>query len=681
MDGQDGPGKPGKMYSAQEKQAFLNALEAWEGTDTAFAAQHGIQRATMYKWRNAYRAHGLQGLEPRKRGGPYKPRKAKRHMGPYTPDQRLQAVEAFRKSGMTQADFAKAWKVSPIILRKWLIRYEKGGGRALIDGPSAKKRGPKGLPQPVLDQIVEVKQDNPTFGLRSVRDFLMRFRGMKVSTGSVRNTFIREGLPPGETPRAKPKRHHLVRRFERARPGELWQSDITSTVLGRNSQRLYLAVFIDDYSRFIVSWILSTRQTQDIVMDALLEGIGKFGKPVEVLTDQGRQYVSWRGTADFQKLLRKHGIRHVVSRTHHPETLGKCERFWETLQNEFWSRVIPDDLADARERLAHYIAHYNLFRPHQGIGGMVPADRFFGAESTVRKAMESAISRNELDMAVGDEPRKSVYLTGMIGDTPVSLTGERGHLVFRSPDGTEQKLEYHQLGMPQGYPKPTEEHDGDGPEGPDTPTAGNTAGTSPNGPGETPTEGAAQEGIPSPQVSGGPGEIPLDGRNPGGATAGAQDSGPGARTLDGQDVPPGTGAETPDAGSPGIPALPHGALGNGGGSPETAQTTAQGDTAPATGGSQTAPQEGGRTGEAELDPDGHPAGGQGLAVNSGSDGSGEAGQNGEKKSVHPESSQGSDSSSETSSGQHPSSGVTSSNSPTGLESAPEQSATGNPAIP
>ena len=49
MDGQDRPVKPGKMYSAQEKQAFLNALEAWEGSDTAFAAQHGIQRATMYK--------------------------------------------------------------------------------------------------------------------------------------------------------------------------------------------------------------------------------------------------------------------------------------------------------------------------------------------------------------------------------------------------------------------------------------------------------------------------------------------------------------------------------------------------------------------------------------------------------------------------------------------------------
>ncbi len=653
MDGQDRPGKPGKMYSAQEKQAVLAAMEAWEGSDTAFAAQQGLPRCTLYKWRNAFRAHGAQGLEP---GFRRKARKAKRHMGPYTPDQRLQAVEAFKKSGMTREAFSKTWKVSPLILRKWLIRYEQGGGRALIDGNTGKKRGPKGLPQPVRDQIVEVKQANPSFGLRSVRDFLLRWKGVKVSAGSVRNTFAREGLPPGESPKAKPKRHHLIRRFERARPGELWQSDITSTILARNSQRLYLAAFVDDYSRFIVSWILSTRQTQDIVMDALLEGIGKYGKPVEVLTDQGRQYVSWRGTADFQKLLRKHGIRHIVSRTHHPETLGKCERFWETLQNEFWCRVNPEDLVDARERLAHYIAHYNLFRPHQGIGGMVPADRFFGAESTVRKAMESAVSRNELDMATGEEPRKSVYLTGMIGDTPVSLTGERGHLVFHAPDGTEQKLEYHQLGMPQGNQNQTEEHDGDGPEGPDTPDAGVTAGTGPNGPGTPPQKDAPQDGIPDAPARS-PGEGPLEVSIAGGAEVRTPEGHPGPRTLDGQAEPQGTLGEAGYPPGQGLADGPGCPLGNGLGSPQTAQEPAPGDPNP-TGGQPETPQETDRRpGAPEQAPHGSDRGPAGPAGGAGSPGGGEpGGPEGEKKSAPPPAGSGPES--PASSDQQPPEGVT-----------------------
>jgi transposase InsO family protein len=77
-----------------------------------------------------------------------------------------------------------------------------------------------------------------------------------------------------------------VRRFERARPGELWQSDITSFLLTRHRQRVYLTVFLDDHSRYIVSHSLRTRQTSDLVTETLLDGIARFGKPKEVLTDQ-----------------------------------------------------------------------------------------------------------------------------------------------------------------------------------------------------------------------------------------------------------------------------------------------------------------------------------------------------------------------------------------------------------
>ena len=82
-----------------------------------------------------------------------------------------------------------------------------------------------------------------------------------------------------------------------------------------------------------------------------MDGIERFGKPEEVLSDQGRQYFAWRGKSDFQRLLVREGIQHVVSRTHHPETLGKCERLWETVGVELWQRVQPQDLGEARERL------------------------------------------------------------------------------------------------------------------------------------------------------------------------------------------------------------------------------------------------------------------------------------------------------------------------------------------
>jgi len=146
-----------------------------------------------------------------------------------------------------------------------------------------------------------------------------------------------------------------------------------------------------------------------------------------------------------------------VARSHHPQTLGKCERFWETVGQEFWERAKPQELEETRIRLGHFIAHYNHFRPHQGIDGMTPADRFFGVESEVRKALEATLTQNELRLAVGDQPRTPVFLVGQIGDQPVSLHGESGSLLIQTPNGVVQRLEYSQFGQASSLNTPVSE--------------------------------------------------------------------------------------------------------------------------------------------------------------------------------------------------------------------------------
>jgi transposase InsO family protein/transposase-like protein len=398
------------------------------------------------------------------RPGRAKLKGTRRHAGPYSPDQRRQAVEAYLKSGVSAKDFAKTWGTSPASLFKWQRAYREHGGKGLENRlflKGGKKRGRKGLPEPVKQEITAVKRENPDFGIKKVRNFLWRFRGVKVSSGTVRKTFKEANIPPVQQKGKKRRRKQKpkVQRFERARAMQLWQTDITSYMLTRHSQRVYLTVFMDDHSRYIVSWALQLQQTKEFVIDTLLQGIQRFGKPEEVLTDQGRQYFSWRGKSDFRKLLSKQGIKHVVARAHHPQTVGKCERFWETVGDEFWDRVEPQDLAEARERFGHFVNHYNHFRPHQGLDGHVPADRFFGAAADVRKAIEDTISKNALRLAVGEAPRKPVYLIGQIGETPVSLHGEKGKLVLQMPDGNTKQLDYEDFG--HGKEDPTKNKEGE----------------------------------------------------------------------------------------------------------------------------------------------------------------------------------------------------------------------------
>ena len=426
-----------RKFSEAQKQKIVERLSNSKLTQRAFCEKFDIAPSQIYLWQKQFK-------------NTKHTKKRAKHGGPFSPDDRKRAIETFQKSGMSQTDFAKTWGCSNKTMSNWLTQYKKGGMRGLegssFRGEDSKKRGRKEISPQLKNQIVETKKENTYFGLRKIRDFLRRFRGVEVSTKTISKTLKAEEIPLLPKIKKRTRSSDKIRHFERAQPMQLWQTDITSYVLTRQSQRVYFTVFMDDCSRYIVSWNLQLMQTSEFVMNTLLNGIQKFGKPEEVLTDQGRQYFAWRGKSKFQNLLIREGIEHVVARSHHPQTVGKCERFWETVGKEFWERVRPQELADARKRLEHFINYYNHFRPHQGLDGMVPADRFFGVENEVRKVLENTIKKNSLRLALDEAPRSPVFLIGQIGNTPLSMHGESGQLVLQTSDGTIQKLSYDNFG-------------------------------------------------------------------------------------------------------------------------------------------------------------------------------------------------------------------------------------------
>lgn len=439
-----------RVYSGEERQELLAAWESSGLTAAEFAAQRGMpSEAALYSWRRAARL----GLPLASKLGARNPRGKTRRA--YSDAERVAAVTAYRRSGLTQRVFAQTWGVSIKSLSAWLGREQREGAKGLATRRRGRPKGSlsrSGVSPAVSAAIVATKARFPDFGLKRVAQYLLRFGQIKVAPATVRRTLQRAGVKPTAPVRRVRRSAPLPRRFERARPNQLWQSDITSFVLPRPGARVYLTVFLDDHSRYVVSWALATHQKSDLVIEALRDGIARFGKPEEVLTDQGRQYFAWRGKSGFQHELARLGVRHVVARSHHPQTVGKCERLWETLNHELWARCQPLDLAEARERLGHFFAHYNHLRPHQGLDGMVPADRFFGAETTVRAQLEANLSANELALAIGEAPRRPVYLVGQIDEQPISVHGERGRLVVVTPSG-RQELSLQDLGAASSAPQ------------------------------------------------------------------------------------------------------------------------------------------------------------------------------------------------------------------------------------
>jgi len=365
------------------------------------------------------------------------------------PEQRLLLLDTWKRSGLPATEFSTLVGVSAHTLYEWKRRFETRGPAGLSSKQGARRRGSQ-VPVPVQRAILMMKEAHPDWGQERLSDMLNRAEGFAVSAGAI-GRVLAEGGYVVELPRQRPNEPPVVER-EHARPNELWQTDLFTFMLKRENRRVHLVAFMDDHSRFIVGYGLHATASGAMVREVLEAAIANFGAPKEVLTDNGTQYVTWRGTSAFSRLLDRRGIGHVKARPRNPKTLGKSERFWGTLWRELLEGAIFQGLEDARRRIGQFIDWYNFQRCHQGIGGLVPADRFFTASPEVREALASRVAKNAEELAKHGAPRKGFYLTGRVGDRPISLHAE-GEKVVLVEEGRREEVD---LSAPGRRAEPSE---------------------------------------------------------------------------------------------------------------------------------------------------------------------------------------------------------------------------------
>jgi transposase InsO family protein len=350
----------------------------------------------------------------------------------FTPEQRLLILDAWRRSGLPAGDFAPLVGLSKHTLYAWQKRFEAEGPAGLLDKPKGAPSGSR-LPEPTRRAILMLKESHPEWGCQRISDLLVRGPALPASPSAVAKVLHEAGYASEEVPTRphEPK----VTSFERARPNQLWQTDLFTFILKRQNRRVYLVAFLDDHSRFVVGYGLHASQSTALVLEVLRASITGFGTPEEVLTDNGTQYVTWRGKSAFTRECEKLGIRQIVASPHRPQTLGKVERFWGTLWRECVETAVFRDLGDARQRIGLFIDSYNFQRPHQGIEGLTPADRFFGAAEDVKRTLAARVQVNALELARQGVPKAPFYLTGQAGGQPFSVHAEGERVILTRTDG------------------------------------------------------------------------------------------------------------------------------------------------------------------------------------------------------------------------------------------------------
>jgi transposase InsO family protein len=311
---------------------------------------------------------------------------------------RLEFASLASQEGANVRELCRRYGISPKTGYKWLGRYRQEGQAGLVDRSRRPRRSPKQTSGEVEAAVVAVRQEHSAWGGRKIRDWLKNQGSVCPPPASTITEILRRHglLDPQES-----AKHRPFQRFEREAPNELWQLDFKE--LGKGGAKVLTSV--DDHSRFALILAACADQRTETVQSRLREAFRRYGLPWALLTDNGPP---WGNAADHPYTaltvwLMRLGIRPLHSRAYHPQTLGKQERFHWTLEVELLRGGPSATLEEYQHRFDLWRQSYNFDRPHQSLGGQVPAARYrpsprpypeqlpaleYGAEDIVRKVRD-----------------------------------------------------------------------------------------------------------------------------------------------------------------------------------------------------------------------------------------------------------------------------------------------------
>jgi transposase InsO family protein len=163
----------------------------------------------------------------------------------------------------------------------------------------------------------------------------------------------------------------LGQKFEAEAPNQRWVSDTTELLIGASGAKLYLAVVLDLFSRFVVGWSLSAVNDRHLVGKALDMALRRRCPDAGLMhhSDQGSTYAS----EDYQKVLAARGITCSMSRRGNCLDNAAMESWNSTLKTELGERF--ESCGAAKEQLFDYIeVFYNRQRRHSTLGYVSPAE-------------------------------------------------------------------------------------------------------------------------------------------------------------------------------------------------------------------------------------------------------------------------------------------------------------------
>ena len=287
--------------------------------------------------------------------------------------------------------------------------YEEHGLEGLKEKTRRKPCLKNRVAPEIEDAVVKKTYDCPAYGQVRLSNEL-RKDGILVSSGGVRSIWQRhsletfkkrllaleekaakEGIVYTEAQlqaleTAKRERENDPDEIETQHPGYLISQDTLYVGYLKGVGRLYQQTVIDTYGSVAFAKLYTTKvpvTAADILNDRVLPFFEEENIPVlRVLTDRGTEFCGSPDKHPYQLYLQLNDIDHTKTKVRSPQSNGICERFHQTVLNEFYRvtfrKKIYADIETLQSDLDEYMLKYNTERTHQGkrCKGRTPMETF-----------------------------------------------------------------------------------------------------------------------------------------------------------------------------------------------------------------------------------------------------------------------------------------------------------------
>jgi transposase InsO family protein len=300
----------------------------------------------------------------------------------YTASEKLAIIRLVEESELSVRRTLREIKVSRSSFYRWYRVYEQDGLEGLEGRSRAARQHWNRIPDSVRELIVEVALERPDLTPRELAWHITDTHDYFVSESSVYRILKGRDLitsPQFVVMSASDKFQNPT-----SRVNELWQTDFTYfRVVGWGWY--FLSTVLDDYSRYIISWRLTTTMAASDVTGSLEDALRATGlseatvrhKP-RLLSDNGPCYIS----GELKSWLKQQDIKHTRGAPYHPMTQGKIERYHRSMKNvvKLEHYYFPWELEKA---IAEWVDHYNHERYHESLDNVTPADVFEGRRNEI----------------------------------------------------------------------------------------------------------------------------------------------------------------------------------------------------------------------------------------------------------------------------------------------------------